>query len=354
MRVYQNLSPRFGRGIQRVARAIQQHAPAGVEFVPAIEQADLIIHHVIGVQNFAETPIDQLVEKLRAGGIREAVVQYCLGTTEEPSVTWWHYKVWQHCDVVWSYYDIARMQGNIEGWQAGYLYKAPLGVDPIFHVRDLLADRPKRPIFLVCTSGHIPETEGVLECVAAAKEANGRVLHLGPAKLNLGPHVTYVENIPDSQLAALYRNCEFVAGLRRVEGFELPAAEGLCSGATPVVFDQPHYRDWFGDSAVYVPERSTEIVTQAITEVFDNQGLGMDYRVDQHDVVAAQHRFNWARVVGGFWGRIAQAAHSGELRERWELEEHSPIDQLPDGAKTVPLDQRSPAESPVTDDDIPF
>ena len=226
-------------------------------------------------------------------------MQYCLRTSENPDTKWWREHVWQHCGVVWSYYDIAAALQE-DGYLGEHLwfYHAPLGVDPIFH--GSLADRPKKPIYLICTSGYIPETEGVLECVEAAKRVGGRVLHLGPSSLNLGPHVSYVEGVSDQQLAALYKSCRHVAGLRRVEGFELPAAEGLCSGAIPICFDQPHYKRWFEEAAYYVPEASPEQVTEELYELFQNpmRWLG------QADVSLAQRKFSWPRVVKGFWDRV--------------------------------------------------
>lgn len=326
LKVYQNISPRFGRGIQRVARAIAEHAPLEVSCTAPYEEADLVIHHVIGVQNFHPT---KTIDQLLAGafpGQRQAVLQYCVATTEQPLPIWWHDNVWQHCEVVWSYYDLAgalKIKATTEFPQR--FYEAPLGVDSIFH--GSLADRPRHPIYMICTSGHIAETEGVLECVEAAKRVGGRVLHLGPKSLNLGPHVSYVENIPDAQLAALYKSCRYVAGLRRVEGFELPAAEGLCSGAIPICFDQPHYRRWFEHAALYVPEESTEHVTETIEQIFR---FGQR-QLTQLDVSLAQRKFSWPRVVGGFWQRIL---HPVVTFKGYEIpyEDYvrlSPIDELP-------------------------
>lgn len=305
MNVYLTPSPKFGRGIQRVARALAATIPAGHQVVGSPVGADLWIHHVIGVQNFhPRETIDQLVQYPG----RHAVVQYCLRTTENPDLIWWDDHVWSRCKVVWSYYDLPGLLADPDGPDMPQaqadprFYIAPLGVDPIFHAE--IRDRARRPIFLAGTSGTIPETEGVREVVAAAKAVGGRVLHLGPSSLALGDHVSYVDGIPDVQLAALYRNCRFVAGLRRIEGFELPAAEGLCAGATPILFDQPHYRRWFEDAGVYVPEASPEVVTLALTDIFDQEAGGTDYRVDAVDIALAQRKFSWPRVCKGFWERV--------------------------------------------------
>lgn len=339
LKVYQNLSPRFGRGIQRVAKAIQEHAPREVAFVDSIGPADLIVHHVIGVQNFHETAtIDQLIAMYNTK--RHACLQYCLRTTENPDLIWWDDHVWAHCEIVWSYYDLAELLAHPDGPDriAARLdkrfYYAPLGVDPIFH--GSIADRPKHPIYLICTSGYIPETEGVLECVEAAARAGGRVLHLGPKSLDLGSHVTYAEGISDAQLAALYKSCRYVAGLRRVEGFELPAAEGLCSGAMPICFDQPHYRRWFENDAEYVTESSVDEVTYQIERIFSNKTR----RLDQVDIALAQRKFSWPRVVKGFWDRILAPVQT-----------LSPIDELP---HTPTAEELADLGRPIVDDEYIF
>lgn len=322
IRVYQNISPRFGRGIQRVASAIEQYAPrervtftevVGSTRIPA--DAELVIHHVIGVQNFhPEATIDQLIAA--HPHVRHVVIQYCLRTTENPDPVWWNDNVWAKCDVVWSYYDLGRLLNEASTYAKYYdpgvnpaFYEAPLGVDPVFHGSPW--DRPKHPIFLCCTSGHIPETEGVLEVVEAAARVGGRVLHLGPRSLLLGPHVSYAEGISDQELAALYKSCKFVAGLRRVEGFELPAAEGLCSGAIPICFDQPHYRRWFGDAALYVPETEPDHVRESIEQIF-RYG---QRRLDPVDVTLAQRKFSWPRVVEEFWKRIFKEGNREAVQE---------------------------------------
>jgi hypothetical protein len=333
MKVYQNISPRFGRGIQRVAAAIEQFAPPDVQFVKGLPHyestADLVIHHVIGVQNFHERQtIDQLIQLCPKP--RHAVIQYCVATTEQPLPIWWENHVWRHCDLVWSYYDIAEMlaydhlsrpTGNVIPW--------------VYHA---LLDRPKVPIYTVCTSGYIPETEGVLECVEAAAKVGGRVLHLGPKSLNLGPHVSYAEGITDAHLAALYKSCRYVAGLRRVEGFELPAAEGLCGGAIPICFDQPHYRRWFEDAAHYVPEVASEVVTGCLESLFRHSTR----RLDPVDVSLAQRKFSWPRVVGGFWERVL---HPVQML--------SPAGRLPDEIPHTPTEAEL-ADLHRPDDEIAF
>ena len=146
MRVFLEPPAQIGRGIKRVAAAIAQFAPPGVQVVPTKDTADLVVHHVAGLQNFGEVPMHGEMERDQQAGRRSAIVQYCLRTSENPNTVWWHEHVWRHCDVVWSYYDIAAAltQDGYPGLVHPWLYHAPLGVDPVFH--GSIGDRPKRPI----------------------------------------------------------------------------------------------------------------------------------------------------------------------------------------------------------------
>lgn len=128
------------------------------------------------------------------------------------------------------------------------------------------------------------------------------MLHLGP-DLKLGPGVEYHLDIPDRKLAGLYSMCQFVAGLRRCEGFEMPAAEGLLCGARPIMFDAPHYRAWFDGLAEFIPETDAASVTNALEGLFREGAVP----VSQSEKWDARGRFDWQRLVTGFWTKVLHA-----------------------------------------------
>jgi len=290
MKVYQDCPPELGLGIKRVVAAIERYAPTDVQFVSWAHEADLVIHHVVGVANFGATPIDKVI----ADQCRPyAIVQYCFRTTEQPTASWWQ-PLWRHARAVWSYYDLDRACFDEFGGTFPRFYYAPLGGDA-----SVFMPPPEGlGVFTVGCSGYVAETEGVHECVAAAESIGGAVLHLGP-ELHLGSRVMHVRGIDDQTLARLWGECDYVAGLRRVEGFELPAVEGLLCGARPVCFDAPHYRQWFGDLADYVPEGSPEVVTAALRKL-----MRQPRHVSEFEICEARRRFDWQRLVGGFWEMI--------------------------------------------------
>lgn len=298
MKVFAECNPQYSQGIHRIVHALKAHAPkdAGLEFVDRIEEAEFRILHVIGwgsipwanpVYGHHEDP---------APGMPYAVLQYCVRTSENPDPGAWWDHVWRDARVTMSYYDLARYCADSIGSVIGSpFFEAPLGVDAsVFR-----ADGPIRKRFGIGTSGYVAETEGVLECFEACARTEQEMFHLGP-RLIEHPAVITATGISDTTLASLWSLCLYVAGLRRVEGFELPAAEGLLCGARPLMFDAPHYRRWFGDMAEYVPEVAPEDVADAITEI-----LRRPYRaVRPSEVQKARDTFNWPTIVGEFWRHI--------------------------------------------------
>lgn len=193
--------------------------------------------------------------------------------------------LWQGAVCVWSYYDLPALM-NEDGIAAPFnFYHAPLGIDEVFYKRGEKKD------FDIVTHGTYL-TEGVRECIWSTS----RVAFLGHVDI---PHVSCFENIGDNELAELYSRSRYVSGLRRVEGFELPAVEGLACGSRPVLFDREHYRQWYGDLAMYVPEEPREGVIRSLAKVF-----AMDMPVTEAEIVRAKTMFNWERIVNGFYEHV--------------------------------------------------
>lgn len=293
MRVYLR-PPQPSRGLERIAGALRRYLPNGWSEVATQAEASLVVLYAIGrVEQLTDRAIALFKEKRKF-----AVIQVCLRSTQKPDTLDWA-PLWLMAECVWSYYDLvaaidADGHNSHHFERSGIFYHAPLGADPaIFYPRQVPRDT------LICTTGLSRLSESVRECVIAAAKVGGEVFHLG-AQLDLGDHVTCGVDLMDEQVAEEYSACQWVSALRRKEGFELPGIEGLLCGARPITFDTPDYRWCYGDHAEYVREGTRQEVIEQLVELFKRGPRP----VTQEEIERARERYDWAKIVGGFYERI--------------------------------------------------
>lgn len=299
------------RAMTRVANAIKQHAPAYIVFVDRAEDADVQVLHVIDWHDeFHQWPRPYIA------------IQYCLETTSNESVVDWSW-FWAQSSLVWSYYDLAKyMERGVVIPCREKLFHAPLGVDDIFrhNAHDLLRTSVigAKPFALesrrlIVTTGYVSGSgaEAIEEVWNAAERTGWAGVHIGPPAVQGMRRKTMpagwysAEGCTDAELAAYYRRAYYVAGLRYIEGFEMPVVEGLLCGATPLVFNQSSQKHWFGDIAHVISEGSSRAVTSQLEELFsvaEYKSKKNRVTVDcvlsgPEEIATALARFNWASII---------------------------------------------------------
>jgi len=297
MKVY--LEPQTdSRGIMRVRDALIRYAPKEIE-LSSLGECDLAILHVFG----RNTSTHETVQWLRTHEKQYAVIQYVLRSSMRPNTKDW-IDIWNDAKLVWSYYDLVALCKEDElgyfhedSWEmeAFPFYYAPLGVDgSVFFDRLLGHDT-----FKILASAQHALSESVRECSFAVKKINKKMIHLGH-ELRRGKDIFCIKGISDVRLAEYYSQCEFVSGLRRIEGFEFPVIEGAMCGARPIVFDRPEMRHWFKEFSIFIPEGKREQVIESLVDTF--RYGAMPVTEDEKKLIAA--RFNWETIIKGFWERI--------------------------------------------------
>lgn len=300
VKIYVEPHAQLSRAMDRVVHALKSFAPSSFYVTNTKAEADVVVLHVIGYPETLEA-----IRWCRETGKRYAMIQYCLRSTQQPMTNEW-LPLWQGAEVVWSYYDLyAAISEDYEHdaaplKQSFNFYRSPLGVDTtVFRAWPSV---PKK--YSILTSGYVAVSETVSEAVEATRRLGHPMFHLGPDDVAKGDHVTSKIGINDPQLAQIYSACKYVAGLRRGEGFELPAAEGLICGARPICYDRPHYRDWFGDSAVYIPEANADLVTDYLCEVLAEEPKP----VTEEEIAIAKRLFDWDSIVTNFYAHLEKGA----------------------------------------------
>lgn len=296
LRAYVRPTGLHSRAMVRVANALEQHAPDNVVVAgsPSPRYADVVVLHVIGSDAIDYT------RQLRESGQRYSIIQYCLQTSGATIDEW--LPCWRGADLVASYYDLRDLSAE-HGFNFHHM---PLGLDDEFRrplQRDLDAYRQR----LAVTTGYVtgPGAEAIEEVWQAAEIAGIQAAHVGPSKvvgMRQYPRRWHaVQGLSDRELADLYRRASWVAALRHVEGFELPAAEGAACGAHSLVFDQPDLRHWYGCHATYLPDRSGEALVDDLVRIFSSPAVPV-MEADRQDLISV---LDWRVIVKGFWERMA-------------------------------------------------
>lgn len=285
MRAYVKYRDPLSFAINRVIAALKEYAPPEVEFTDDWKSADLVVYHATG-------RLEKIEQESKIAK-SYAVIQYTLRGSRHPFTGDW-IPLWQDAAVVWSYLDLAMMTKD-DGVTPDFIfYHAPLGVD-----NRIFQNRKQDRYYAICTSGGLYTTEGVRECHHAARDLGQQIVHLGPSYVGRGKDFNCYREVDDDVIVGLYNQCRYVAGLRRNEGFELPAAEGLLCGARPIMFDSPHYKRWYYGLAEFIPENGRPEMIENIKAI-----LNKEYRpVTDYEMDEARTRFNWKNIIAGFWRR---------------------------------------------------
>lgn len=288
LRVYLSPTGTYSRAMVRVTNVLEHYKPASVEIVKNPRRADLLILHVINQDAIGFT------HSILNSGKRCAIIQYCLKTAGGHINEW--RRVWNSVDLVWSYYFLSDLDD--------YFY-APLGIDNEFRRHPGQRRNRERAII---TTGYVsgPGAEAIEELWQAAQYCELTVYHIGPRNVvgiknqSLASGVRFCHDIPDSSLATLYSRVQWVSGLRYVEGFELPAAEGLACGARPLLFDQSDMRRWYDRHAVYIAEQSGESLIENLIHVMSEVPEPISVS-ERREIL---NTFDWGRICRSFWKNL--------------------------------------------------
>lgn len=276
MKVYA-VSKLHSLAVDRVVSALYKYSPPHIEFVDNPKIADLILMHINGRLKTNTRTIEYYNKP-------HVIIQYAVKSTLNEDPAEWM-PMWQGAELVWSYLPL---KGDF------VFYHSPLGVES-----DIFYNRSKRRIYNTMTTGSGYLSETVREVILASRRVGYSVVHLG-SDFKKAYVDKYVSGISDNELAELYSQCEYVSGLRRNEGFELPAAEGLMCGARPILYDRKHYKDWYDGLALFIPETDRD---QIVVDLEALYRFGL-VPVTPDEMAEAKDRFDWKQILKGFWSYL--------------------------------------------------
>lgn len=292
MKVF-NRFPHDSKGIGRTARMMELYAPSNVTFVNKDSEAILEIIHVYGRHDH----VARIVQSARVSDRKFAIVQHSILSTRNPRPSQWN-DIWTDAELIWSAYDLKKICQQNGSELTVPFYYAPYGGDSEIFVAPLIYPRH----YVLGTNGIAMDHESMAECYHAALSVGRPQFHLGSAMKPIYGKVDVASGISDVELANKWGSCEFVAALRHIEGFELPAVEGLLCGARPILYDLPCYRKWYEPWAVFIPDSdSFADRSRCLIRVLQSGPKPISLEERQ----AAAEFFNWKRIITGFWEMLS-------------------------------------------------
>ncbi|KKQ98309.1 MAG: hypothetical protein UT24_C0007G0071 [Candidatus Woesebacteria bacterium GW2011_GWB1_39_12] len=271
--------------ISRITNALKKYLSLEHTLTENPEGADFVVVCDYGRRRKTLWYTQKLIEQKK----RYAIIQLSVRSTPNPNTLDW-LPIWEKAELTWSYYnlpELCREDGNTPNFK---FYWAPLGVDAeIF--KETKAER--RFIIAGTGTGKRWNRECKNEILEAARSVKKTVFQLGTGESS--KEVFYSNGMNDTTLAQYYSQCQFVSGLRRIEGFELPVLEGLLCGARPICFDKPHYRKWFNEFAEYIPEDKKKV--ENLIKLFQKGARP----VSKSEKDYVKKNFDWEKICRGFW-----------------------------------------------------
>ena len=173
----------------------------------------------------------------------------------------------------------------------------PNGIDPVF-----LPDGPSASGDYVLTVATLEPRKNLARAVEAARIAGVELRVVGARGWGGVETPGWLGEVPDAQLAALYRGARCLLYPSLYEGFGLPVAEAMASG-TPVVTSRgTAMEEVVGDAAVLADPLDARALAEGISEAVARRGelalRGLERSRD----------FTWSRAADaleGLWWELA-------------------------------------------------
>ncbi len=273
MKVWQYFHPDWGIVFKKIKHYTMKFAPSDVEFVDNKEDSDIQIVHVVGSGEY------DVIKSCS----RPVIWHQCYKTSGRFD---WDL-LWEKALLTVSFHYLPSYTNK----KFNFLH-LPLGYDDsLFYPREDFSSRPKNAF----VTGHVMDTECIGVIYKACERAGYTLFHTGE-NFNLGSNYVYLSYMPENVYAEfLGRNIRYVFGLRRIEGFEIAALEGIASGAVGIVPNEDSYL-WYDGLASMISTESPNL-EENIYNILKND---MNFQINRNKLAY----FTWDFVINKFWKTI--------------------------------------------------
>lgn len=185
---------------------------------------------------------------------------------------------------------------RILGYEGPNIFETPWGFDP----ETFYFSRSCKVFKILCT-GYMADAEAIDACMDACAKLRVKLCHVGGRlKMNLAVRwYARYEGVSDHRMRQLYSASEFVSGMRREGGFELPVIEGYACGCQPIVFNHPTMRKYYQDFALFTAKESRRPLAERLTNI-----MRVHSNIEPNPEVLK--RFHWGYLMNKIWERILE------------------------------------------------
>jgi len=186
---------------------------------------------------------------------------------------------------------------RILGYKGSNIIETPWGYEP-----NIFFKHPCLKTYKILCTGYVADSEGIDACWDACGKLSSKLCHVGGKlpEVKEGRWYDRFEGISDQEMRRLYNSSEYVSGMRREGGFELPVIEGYACGCQPIVFDQPTMRKYYSDFALFVPNVPRyELTKHLVKLLLPRKSIKPDPEILK--------RFRWKTVMAKVWTQILEA-----------------------------------------------
>ncbi len=208
------------------------------------------------------------------------------------------------------FYSTATVRSQLEYYQLvkhDRLIQAPYGVAPEFTPYSSIDSNPLQPLentaFLLHVGSCIPRKriDVLLDIFAQLHRCNSQLQlikvggeftpeqHQQIDRLGIRSNLIHYQNLPRTEIAALYRQAAIVLLTSEAEGFGLPLIEALSCGAIVVASDLPVFREVAEDAALYCPVGNVASWVETVTAVLSD----LNHAPARSRRLAQANRYSW-------------------------------------------------------------
>lgn len=291
MRVFFPRDARISRAMERIRTAFIKYAPPGTLFQGSLEGDPVHCINWIGQNPREHTKRDEVTMAAPTLPLTaKYIVIAHIGNPHYSHLDGHYQKLLEGAMVV------IVVDKRILGYEGSNIFETPWGFEP----RTFFWAPGLKKYKILCT-GYMADAEGIDACWDACGHLSAKLCHVGgPLKgISGGRWYERYEGIHDRKMRELYGASEYVSGLRREGGFELPVIEGYACGCQPVVFDQPTMRKYYSDFALFVPNVPRHELYRHLLKV-----LLQKRNIRPRPEILK--RFHWGPIMRDVWERVLE------------------------------------------------